>query len=210
MQVYVDDLPVPVRDSTLAGALAAARSAAEVRGRVIVEATLDGVAIPDELLASPTADEFVGSDVRFATADPGMLVGSTLRGLGEALIESKLTHTRAGELIQRGEIKEGVESLGEALNIWEQVRQGIHNGSALLGLSIESLTIPATDSRPATEIAPKVQELAGRLSEIKRAFIAQDWSALADALNYDLPEQADQWSATLVALAEHLEAGSPA
>lgn len=210
MQVHVDDISVPTAGSTLTDALNAARAAAESRGRVIVEATLDGVTIPDELLSSPTADEFRGSDVRFLTAHPGTLVGSTLRGIGEALLEAKATHAQAGELIQRGEIKPAMESLAQALKIWDHVREGVLSGSALLGVSIEDLRVIPAPGAPATSVSAAVQELADHLSEIKRSFVAQDWSALGDALSYDLPEQADRWSELLGALADQLESGTAA
>jgi hypothetical protein len=198
MQVFVDDQPVTVASPTLAAALAAAKQSAHERGRVVIDAVLDGVSVPDELLSSPTQDEFVGSDVRFATADPALLVGETLRGVADALEEAKADHVRAAELIQQGRIEDAMNRLTVAFGVWEQARTAVINGSALLGVALPAMRTDEIDAEKA------VADLAGRLGEIKRAFVAQDWSGLSDILAYDMPEQGSAWQRLLRGIAERV------
>jgi hypothetical protein len=49
--------------------------------------------------------------------------------------------------------------------------------------------------------------LAGRLEEVKRSLAAEDWSALADVLAYDLGEQAERWKLVLISLSDSLKSG---
>lgn len=211
MRVLVDDQNVRVSTPTIAAALAAARAEAESRGRVVIEATLDGVAIPDEALADPPTDEFVGSEVRFGTADPGELVGSTLRGVAEALEDATREQAMAAEKIQRGEMSLALNHVAAALAVWDQVRTAVINGTALLGLSVGSLEVRSAPGAGGQEtiisVDGAVRSLAERLAEIKRAFTAQDWSALSDALAYDMQEQAAAWREILTGLAEQVESG---
>lgn len=206
MRVLVDEQNVPVSEPTIAAALAAARAAAEARGRVVIEATLDGVAIPDESLASPPTDEFVGAEVRFGTADPGELVGSTLRGVAEALAEAQSEQRTAAEMIQAGDVAGALTHVSIALGVWDQVRAAVINGTALLGLRVETMEVRGTGG-VAVSVEDAVRGLAGRLGEIKRAFTAQDWSALSDALSYDMQDQAEAWRGILIGIAEAVESG---
>lgn len=214
MRVLVDDQNVRVSTPTIAAALAAARAEAESRGRVVIEATLDGVAIPDEALSDPPTDEFVGSEVRFGTADPGELVGSTLRGVAEALEDATREQAMAAEKIQRGEMSLALNHVASALAVWDQVRTAVINGTALLGLSVGTLevrSVPgAGEQETIISVDGAVRSLAGRLAEIKRAFTAQDWSALSDALAFDMQEQAAAWREILTELAEQVESGARA
>ena len=207
MRVLVDEQVVPITAPTIAAALAAARAAAESRGRVVIEATLDGVAIPDEALAEPPADEFTGSEVRFGTADPGELVGSTLRGVAEALEDATREQNAAAEKIQRGQIAEALSHVSSSLGVWDQVRTAVINGTALLGLNVGTLEVRGAEGE-LISVEGAVRALAERLAEIKRTFTVQDWSALSDALAYDMQEQSAAWRGILVGLAEMVETGA--
>jgi len=203
MNVFVDDQPVTISVPTLAEAIRAARAEAQRHGRVVIDATLDGVSVPDELLSSPGEETFAGSDVRFATADPVDLVASTLRGVAEALHEAKAEHVAAAELIQQGQIENAMGRLTTALGVWEQARTAVINGSELLGYSIVASSTPS--GTPSAQQA--IDALAQRLGELKRAFVAQDWSGLSDTLAYDMPELADVWCKLLTGIADDDHAG---
>ncbi|MBY0261577.1 MAG: hypothetical protein K2Q20_04500 [Phycisphaerales bacterium] len=203
MNVFVDDSAVTINAPTLAEALRAARQEAQRRGRVVVDATLDGVSVPDEMLSSPGEETFAGSNVRFATADPIDLVASTLRGVAEALQESKAEHIAAAELIQQGQIERAMSRLTTALGVWEQARTAVINGSELLGYSIA--TAKTADGSLSAEQA--IEALTQKLGDLKRAFVVQDWSALSDTLAYDMPGLADVWCKLLAGIADDDHAG---
>ncbi len=199
MNVFIDDQPLPVPRPTLAAAVQAARAAAEARGRLVVEATLDGVTIEDSVLEAPDDTPHPpnpGCVVRFATADPAELVAAALRGAAEGLERAASLQREAAERIGAGELTEAVGKLGEITSIWQRAGLVVQQGTALLEPKL------AEDLRGAT--AGKLTELAAPLSAMKRALSIEDWSGLADVLEGDLAEAAEDWQSILTHRADAL------
>lgn len=199
MRAWLDDAPLTVTAPTIAAGLDAARRRAESSGRVVVEATIDGHPIPESVLLEPPVDE-VDAELRFLSADPGELVANTLRGVAETLAAAKSDQQAAAELIQTGRMPEAMERLQTALRTWETVRQVVADGCSLMGQPSDEvrITLATGDVR---RLGDATAALAGALNEIKRAFGTQDWPALADALGFDLQDQADAWQDLLLGLA---------
>ncbi|MCC6320475.1 MAG: hypothetical protein IT438_03445 [Phycisphaerales bacterium] len=200
MRVYLDNEPVSIATPTLAAALAAVRESAEKNGRVVVEVLRDGQPVPQHLLEQPTDAEEPESEVRCATADPRSLVAESMRHAAGELAASRPVHTRAAEAIQTGRLEAAMPLLSETMTIWSQVYRVVVDGAALTGIGLGS----EVGGRP---LSQSVQDLAGRLAELKRALTAQDWSGLADSIGYDLPEQASHWELLLHTLSDRIAAG---
>ena len=196
MRVYLDNEPVTVARPTFAAAVAEARRLAEKNQRVIVEATLDGLAVPDDALIEPPDEEYPDSELRFVTEEPVELIRRTLGQVAESLDGTKEQQARAAQLIQTGKLDEAMRNLSSSLTSWSQVQQVVTNSLMLLGLSLEELKINQTP------VSESVNSLAGRLGELKRSIGAQDWSGLADALAYDMQDQAETWKRVLIGLSE--------
>lgn len=207
-RVFLDQEIVPIERPTLGAALRAVRAEAERRGRVVIEAKVDGRTVADADLERPPETDLGDAEVRFVSADPIALVRTTLADVADALDGARGDQTAAADLIQTGKIDEGLKRLGQALGVWESVRLSVTHSVALLGLDAESLALGpgGGDSR----LADRVQSLAGRLGEVKRAVMAQDWSGLSDALAFEMDEQASTWSAMLRDLSETIaRSGGP-
>ena len=205
MRIFLDDEPMTVAKPTLAAAFAEVRRQAEQRKRVIVEATIDGLAIPDEALAEPPDEEFPGSELRFITDDPVGLVRRTLMQVAESLDETTRMQALAAEQIQAGGLDRAMKSLSEALGSWANVQNAISSGTSLLGLSVDRMRVGDR------AVGACVESLASRLTEVKRSIGAQDWAGLADVLAFDMQEQAAAWKMVLTGLADQLapsEAGT--
>lgn len=218
MRVLIDDAPVEISEPTLAAALEHARRAAQAQNRVVVEATIDGLTIPDAMLAEPSEMDLGSSEVRFTTADPGALVRATFRDVSGLLEQAKRDQTSAGELVQTGDLRGAMEKLSAALGVWDTVQQAVSNGAALMGVDPKDLRV-ALDSGAGgasasgaggdggESVADAVSGLAHRLTDVKRSISAQDWAGLSDALLYDMNDQADRWRVLLDRLGERLAGG---
>lgn len=191
-RVYLDGQLVPVERDTLAAGLRAAAEEAQRHGRIIVEATADGTSIAEPVLENPPDTPFDG-ELRFASVEPKVLARTTLRDASEALEQAREAQKRGAELIESGRPEESLTPLGEAIDVWRVVRDAVQ----------KSVAIAPTGAGQAglTEL---VTMLGGTLTEIKRSLTAQDWSALSDALNYDMDEQVDRWQSLLAHMVEEL------
>ncbi|MGD9690461.1 MAG: hypothetical protein AB7K52_12045 [Phycisphaerales bacterium] len=198
MRVFLDDEPVAVTDPSVGAAVAAARSAAWARGRVVVEVKLDGRDLAEEELgASGPAG---GAELRMLSAEPGALVAYSLKEVAGSLPNLRAAQTEAAERLQVGEFGPALSRLGEALAVWESLRRVVDEGPRLLGL--EASTVPSGNGEGT--IGDEVARLAGILSGLQAALQNQDWSSLADLLEGDLDEAADGWERALAALAERV------
>lgn len=206
MRVLLDEQPLEVAEPTLAAALDAARRKAESLRRVVVEATVDGLVIPDEALAAPSTDRFESSEVRFLTAEPVSLVQHTMREVVELLSQTGQSQASAAEQLTAGELEAAMQHLSTSLASWDSVHQVVVNGAALLGLKAESLSVRIPGEAAPVLVGDRIRELAGHLASIKRCIGAQDWGGLGDVLNYDMNGQAERWAALLRALGEQLPA----
>ncbi len=201
VRAFLDDELLTVMRPTLASALAAAVALASTKGRIVVEASAGGVRIPDEKLESPGEDE-VAEDIHFISVEPRALVRTTLLDAAEALDQARTSQLSCARMIQAGELDQSLEPLGKALETWRAVRDALERSVELLGLPGEG----ALAAVGGEQIAAMVQSLWTRLEEVRRSLAQQDWSALADALSYDMSDQVEQWKMTLRGLAEALQA----
>jgi leucyl aminopeptidase (aminopeptidase T) len=207
MQVYLDDRKIQPDRATFAAGLRAGVDEAARAGRVIVEVYLDGSVVADTILESPP-EEDLGTELRLTSVEPRSLVRVTLLDAREALDTARDDQRRAAELIQSGKVEEALAPLSAAIQTWQAVREAVEKTAALARVPLDSLSFPggatATD-----RVVDVVGGLTGRLEEIKRCLASEDWSALADALAYDMDEQAVRWQKLLAGMAEAFKPGRP-
>lgn len=196
MPTFLDDKVLSLERPTVAGAIEAAVTEAGRRGRIVVEATAGGEPLPEGMLEHPPEDP-VPDDLRFVSVEPKALIRVTLMDARDALDQARQAQTRSAELIQSGKLEQSLEPLGEALETWRIVRDAVDKSMSLLG--------PAGAEMPSAAGLPAlIGRLTERLEEVKRSLAGQDWSALADALAYDMDEQAGEWKDMLAGLADAL------
>lgn len=196
MRVLLDDSPLLAHAGTLGEALDHGRAEAERRGRVIVEVLADGVpTAPDDLSsAEALARPSHAGELRMVTADPRELVATTFRDASAALGDLIETQQGIARRIQTGNGAEATRLLGEVFEVWDAARQALEQGSAMVSI----------DLNEDEAVADLVSSLTDRLRAVVRAVESNDWSTLADELEFDLCEQAERWAAKFEALSTTL------
>jgi hypothetical protein len=138
--------------------------------------------------------------VRLVSADPGHLVRHAMLDASEALQQVETLQRHAAESIQAGQLAAAMTPLGEAMTLWQSVRQTVADGAALVGLDLSTLQV---EGAPAAQV---VGRLTDQLRSLKNALAANDHIGLSDALLYELPEVIDEWRGLLEQM--HAAAGS--
>ena len=200
MQVLLDGEKILVNRSTLAAALEAGKQEAEKRHRVVVEARIDGRAMSEEELASPTETSAHGTVVEFVSAEPHALVRVTLQELIPMLDEAAKRQDQAAGFIASGQLQQGLEKLGSAFEVWNAVQRAVGDGLQLLGLEVGEVEVLIDGE--STAVSSYIERLAAHLNEVKRALNAQDLPGLADVLQYELKEESVRWQGLLTALSD--------
>jgi hypothetical protein len=202
MKAFLDDRPLAIGRPTLSAAIEAALASARSTGRVVVEVRVDGQAVPDDVLEAPP-DDATGDEVRIVSIQPAALVRATLLDAGHALRGAGEAQMACAHHLQSGRIDAGLKELSGVVDTWQAVREALDNGASLLGLPLDRLTAPDAD----VSLAAVIASLASRLEEIRRHLAAQDWSALADVLAYDMEGDAASWADLLDTVAQGLARG---
>lgn len=196
MQVYLDDAPIGESVLTLAEAIELGRVAAAESGRIIVEVRADGERVSDESLGDPSelAREGFAGEVQLVSEDPKSLVRAAMTDAACALGRLRTTQAQAAELIHSGRVESAVEELRAILLCWEQAKMTMEQSAELVG--------------PLPIDQEGMKGLAGSLSDrlrvVRQSLEAQDWSTLADELEFELDETADRWRTALLEVAEKL------
>ncbi len=201
MHVLLDGEEIRVEQPTVAAALEAAKREAERRKRVVIEASMDGSPMADAWLECPPTEPRPGAEVRFVSADPLSLVRVTFLEIAEELGTAMTNQEAAARAVQTGRLDEAMPKVAAALGVWQNVREGVINGATLLGMDVETMTAPSVGKET---VGQHIEALAKALGELKRAIGASDWPGVADALAYDLADQAKRWQGVMNALADEV------
>ncbi len=199
MNVLLDDVAVDAfAGESLADAVAAGRAEAERRGRVLVEVQVDGEAVSESVLADPSGVSAAGSEIRLHSVDPVALVRDSLGEASDALGGSMAAHTSVAHQLQQDDLAAAMNGLGEVMHAWGALQRTITHGSGLLGRDLDEL------AGPEAGLTAQIDGLIDRLRALKGAIESQDWSEVADVLEYDLAPQVEPWRATLRTMADRL------
>ncbi len=187
MRVYLDGRALAVSDATLGAAIDAALTGAGER--MIVEALADGSAVPAADLEAPPDRAPYAEELRFRSADRGSMARVTLFEAADALEHVRRLQSQAAEQVRSGRVEEGMKILGEALEGWASVRSAVE---MMLGTGLIRAEGTGEGAEGAAGLYARVMErLAASLREVKRSIAEADWSALGDAVAYDLDEHAE-------------------
>lgn len=201
MRVFLDNRDMGVAAGTLAEALKAGVTAAEASGRVVIEIKGDGVEIGDaELDRAGEASQI--QELHLTSADARTLVRVTLHDAADVLSEAKARQDSASELIQAGQTQQALDELQQALGLWQLVRGTVDKSAELLSLKLEQTVVRAEGVE--IRLADEAEALKGSLGAIKTALEQQDWSALSDALSYDMDRRVVTWRRLLRALGDDI------
>ena len=200
MLVLLDGLALAVTPASLATALETVVADAQRRGRIVIEVKADGILLSDDALGDPSTAPSTVQQLQVTSADPRVLIRQTVLDAVEALDQAKVQQARAAEQIQTGETEEALRTLQFAFVTWQACRDVVDRGAAILGVKLDSLTLPGTDAT----FPEATSSLLLHLAQVKSALTEQDWSALSDIVGFDLDADAATWRALLTAFAEHV------
>jgi hypothetical protein len=200
MRVYIDETELE-SNASIAEALDAARDHAESTGRLIVDIHADGEAINDELLDNPPSDNAGISELRLITTDPVAFLMETFASARESLALVREDQSTAADHLRTGELEPAVESLNAILTGWQAVGDVVAQSAELAEIDLNTFEFGGTNA------STTIEKLSETLFEIRTNLTHQDWSALGDAIEYDLDELANQWDTLLGALAQRVQSG---
>lgn len=201
MRIVLDDKPCSLPAGSVADAIDAAAALADQAGRVIVDVFVDGDRWSGPQLGGADASAIAATEVRLVSADPHELVRQTLLDASAALQDADDLQRSAAEQIQSGDLAGAMPRLGEAISIWQSVKQAVASGAELVGLDLQALQV---EQRPAAQI---ISGLGEQLRSLKNSLAAGDAIGLADTLLYELPAVVDSWRGLVEQM--HAAVGQP-
>ncbi len=201
MRVTLDGAPLVLERPTLAQALTLASAAARARGRVIIEAKADGLTLSDDQLGNPSDEPGPMREVTLTSAEPRALVKVTLDDAARAVGDLANDQRSSAAKIHAGQENEALQQLQGIFNTWQTVKDIVDRAQALLEHNLDE--VPLASGKGET-VAVASKRLLSHLKSVRSSLTSQDWSALADTLEYDLCEEADAWVKLLSALADHV------
>ncbi len=195
MRILLDDQLCDVQSKTVGDAITGVAEIVRDQGRLIVEVVVDGQLWTSEQL---DAEELVGSgadEVRLTSALPRELASHVFADAGGALDEAEQHQARAAEMIQSGQVAQGLQEFGEALSLWLSVQQAVEKAAELVDIDLAAAEV---GGETGDQILAKVQR---HLQALKSQVQSQDMLGVADTLLYDLPEVLQEWRELLAHLA---------
>lgn len=199
MRAFLDDTPLSCERETMRSAFDAAVAGAHESGRLIVDVLADGQPVPHDQLSEPS-DEPTSSEFRFVTAEPATMVAKVLREASSATEQVAEAQAAAAASLHSGQMEEARAGLEQVVLIWQAIMQAVGRGSELVGRPIAS-----EDLGDGRTLDAASQTLKGDLESLAASLSSQDWSALADTLEYDLAEHAKSWADLLTTAAERID-----
>ena len=200
MPIHIDDQPSTLTAGSMRELLATVSESLASTGRVVIEVKVDGESITGPALDDdqPTA---ASSDIRVYSAKPGDLVVGILDEVRTQLAASQQMQQEAADLLQQDDPAKAMDLVKQSIDGWLQAQQAVGQSAQLLQLDLQAITV---DDQP---VMDRMNELITSLTELKDIVVANDFVALADALQYEWPEITERWDAALGAIVKHVEQG---
>jgi len=141
-----------------------------------------------------------GDVLQMTSADPYDLVVSTALRAQSAVEEVIDMQSEIAEKIQAGRTGDALPRLMEALGLWQQIRQAVEDGAALVQMDVQTFREEEAD------VDAAISELSEQLRAVKSALTNQDWVLLSDCLAYELNPVAEHWHGMLDTFMASVEA----
>jgi len=201
--IHIDDQPTTLPARSLRELLAAARDKLAPSGRIVVEVRVDGesvvgAALDDDQPTNP------GSDIRVYSVRSAEFVAGVLEDVRTQLGESQKLQQQAAELLQQDEPAKAMKLVQQSIDGWLQAQQAVGQSAMLLKIDLSVIKIGDQN------VLDRMSELVGSLNDLKDAVVANDFVALADALQYEWPEITQRWDGALGAIIKHVESDTAA
>lgn len=200
MQVFVDSRPLDAEGVTLGELIDAAHASMRDSGRIVVEVRIDREPVDATAMDAQMNQPVAGEVIELVSADPRELTQQTLGQVAAVLGDIRDLQEEAAGLLRSDNPGEALEHVREAVGVWQQAQASVMHSAQLLGLDLDGMTV---DGQSVPEV---IEHLADRLKELREQLSAGDWLGLADTLEYDLTEAAEQWTQLIAELQRQIEA----
>ncbi|MEM7229671.1 MAG: hypothetical protein AAF432_12740 [Planctomycetota bacterium] len=203
MKLLLDDQPCPCEPATVGEAIVEGAAFAQDQGRLVIEVVVDGVMWDDEALSSEAQANQTADEVRLISANRAEMVLAVLNDAIASLDQIDERQTHAADQLEGGDERASMIALGEALEMWSAIRQGIDLCGEVVPLRLDE------PLEGLGAIGPILSDLADRLTALRDAIVRHDVVFLGDVLRYELPEVVERWRDLLRGLRDRvLEAPS--
>ena len=206
MRLLLDNDVIFTPRESLALALKTGVEEAERRGRIVIEVQGDGRPLADELLAAPPDNASGIHELKLISADPRLLVAETLMQAADSLRLARQHQSAASDKFLANDTDGALDEVKNAISVWQAVRDAYEKSAQVLGTHLFEIRFDAGNGETRTA-REDVDALTAALREVRDAMESQDWSALADALEYGLSGVVDRWEVMLTAISRVIREG---
>ncbi len=127
------------------------------------------------------------------------LVAGAMAHASASLQETETACTRVAELLNTGESKEAIATLGECLRIWQQIHEAVAKSIEMLEMNPDAITL---QDATMSDVIGKPKEV---LLQIRNALLAEDHVLLADVLRYEFDDVTNSWYALIARIRQEAE-----
>lgn len=167
--------------------------------RIVVGVRIDGQPVAGEPLGQRLGQALAGvTQIDLDSADPLVLAADALRDLTDQLGDARDGLAQIAVQIQAGKPDAALEDFRGFLGVWRNSQTALRDCSELLG---RDLTRDEVDGQM---LLNHIEQLSGKLRELRDAFEARDMVLLSDLVEYEMPELCQAWQGHFQALADGL------
>ncbi|MCZ6834345.1 MAG: hypothetical protein O7G85_01090 [Planctomycetota bacterium] len=192
MRVLLDgDLLNDLTVSTVGEAMSVASDVMESQGRMIVEVNVDGERWDERRIEQEMQNATEAGEVNLTSCDRNHLVADAYRDAAESLTEADALQREAADHIQAAKSAEAMNSLNQAVEIWQSVQRAV-----LMGLQITT-SEKAKTADIQDRLTMPIDRLNQHLTIIRDALQCDDPVGVSDTLLYDMPDVIQEWRGLL-------------
>ena len=203
-EILVDEIPVHLpreMEPTVSSAFEHARDQIIEQGRIVTEVTLDGRQIEWGDGSLVWHMPFLANmSMRIGTGDPWKISISLLESLSDRLPGIADKHRKTAQLMTEADSKEVSSNILDLLRWWQEFSKAIASLHALQN----AIGNEVGQNCVAKHAGPATQVLVSKLQEFHVAASKQDMDRVAELLDNDLANIADQWQDICQAIAVDL------
>jgi len=175
---------------------------AHLKDRMIVSVAVDGRVLAESELNTSLPQPVAGGQVDLESSQPATVAAAVLRGLAAEFGDAGSRLSDIADRLSSADVAAAIRDVGKFVALWQACYRALPQCSALCR---QELLDTDYDGRP---LKDRLDELIGKLSEVRAALEARDTVLLADLVRYELAPLAQKWQDILNHLAEQIEPGS--
>lgn len=198
MSVTVDDEPLET-DALGLATVGQVLTHLRQKNRLVVHVMIDGHEPDFEQMDSLRAQPIADRTVYIETVEPQRIAAEVFDQVELLLVDAGPLREQVIGHLHAGEHAEALKKLGGCFTSWTHAQQSIEKVARLLRVDLNRITLDN-----GTTLAAWLGTFAGQLGEIRGALENRDYSLLADLLEHETPETANNWRSAIAAIRKTL------